>query len=356
LFIRKVIDHLENKRKNEQDMMNGKRCEPAAATTTSRAETTTSDGSPPDLRQTPPASNNNNQVDNYKVLVTLRFILLTLSSATLLAFAVGRAARLMLLEGPRRALMLDPMDSPLWDRPDYHEGYYSRHAKILPPPILPSGKRLPKTVYTAKNFDTAMTARSASILLEHEEREEEGEQHVDEKECDEEGTCVDRKAERQEEAGGEHLPAGQHLLVDIEYVDSAFLNSEARLARAMVEVVNEASLTLLSYHCHALVPSGVSCVGVLLESHVSFHTWPEHGVITLDLFTCGSNPLVPVVPIIERLFGVPRNDGSSLTPHVVWSHKLRGFRPEVKNPLGTWDLGRDILGYMTMDYKKEVSF
>ena len=31
-------------------------------------------------------------------------------------------------------------------------------------------------------------------------------------------------------------------------------------------------LTLLSYHCHSLLPAGVSCVGVLLESHISFHT------------------------------------------------------------------------------------
>jgi spermidine synthase len=122
----------------------------------------------------------------------------------------------------------------------------------------------------------------------------------------------------------------------------------------MMEVVSESNLTLLSYHCHSLVPSGVSCVGVLLESHVSFHTWPEHGVITLDLFTCGSNPLVPVVPIIERLFGVPRN-GDGKPPHAVWSHKLRGFRPPVANPLGTWDLGYDILGRI-LDYKKEVRF
>jgi S-adenosylmethionine decarboxylase proenzyme len=132
----------------------------------------------------------------------------------------------------------------------------------------------------------------------------------------------------------------------------SFLNSEERLARAMVEVVNQASLTLLSYHCHTLVPSGVSCVGVLLESHVSFHTWPEAGVITLDLFTCGSNSLLPVVPIIERLFGVPADNKKK--PFIIWSHKLRGFRKE-RGPLQTWDLGFSVLNDMNMEYKKEVS-
>jgi len=70
----------------------------------------------------------------------------------------------------------------------------------------------------------------------------------------------------------EHLPAGQHLLVDLMNVEAAFLNSEQRLADAMVESVKMGGLTLLSYHCHSLLPAGVSCVGVLLESHISFHT------------------------------------------------------------------------------------
>uniref|UniRef100_A0A7S2R241 PABS domain-containing protein n=1 Tax=Eucampia antarctica TaxID=49252 RepID=A0A7S2R241_9STRA len=127
----------------------------------------------------------------------------------------------------------------------------------------------------------------------------------------------------------EHLPAGQHLLVDIKNVEAAFLNSEERLAGAMVEVIQSAGLTLLSYHCHSLIPAGVSCVGVLLESHISFHTWPDEGVITLDLFTCGSNPLLPVLPELERLFGIPRTkSGSTELEKIVtlWSHELRGFR------------------------------
>jgi len=160
-----------------------------------------------------------------------------------------------------------------------------------------------------------------------------------------------------------HLPAGQHLLVDIKNVDSNFLDSEKELAQAMVDVVNESALTLLSYHCHHLQPTGVSCVGVLLESHISFHTWPEEGVITLDLFTCGSGLLIPVLPLIKKLFAIPDRSLSNgetsstsstvtsttttstttpLAPEVKWSHKLRGFRPDgIRNPLSD-DLGKDV--------------
>ena len=153
---------------------------------------------------------------------------------------------------------------------------------------------------------------------------------------------MDPPVERlQKQMTEDHQPAGQHLLVDIKNVESAFLDSEERLAAAMVEAVKAVGLTMLSYHCHKLHPEGVSCVGVLLESHISFHTWPGDGVITLDLFTCGNIPLiVPAIPKLEELFGVGGN------PVTQWSHELRGFRetPDIKVPyhldndsdLGVW--------------------
>jgi spermidine synthase len=54
---------------------------------------------------------------------------------------------------------------------------------------------------------------------------------------------------------------------------------------------------------------------------VFFLTIIQEGVITLDLFTCGDRPLLPVVPLIEKLFGI----GDSIRSQ--WSHELRGFRP-----------------------------
>ena len=60
--------------------------------------------------------------------------------------------------------------------------------------------------------------------------------------------------DEKDEAQDVHLPAGQHLLVDIEGVEEAFLNSEARLSQAMVDTVQGAGLHMLSYHCHTLLP------------------------------------------------------------------------------------------------------
>jgi hypothetical protein len=48
-----------------------------------------------------------------------------------------------------------------------------------------------------------------------------------------------------------HLPAGQHLLVDIRNVEADFLNSESRLADAMVQTVRESGYVnkMIPYAC-----------------------------------------------------------------------------------------------------------
>ena len=302
----------------------------------------------------------------YNVNVSLRFIYGSLLTSVLLAFTVGRTARIVLIDSQVKQILAT------------HDmtGQIRLEEKGLPNPKLIEGKEVPRTLYTAKNFDTAIGSSSTSMYLERDADHEKNKASAAEKsESSATSFCQDENGEKQcsrglqanqpipnNEAGStanateeEHLPAGQHLLVDIKNVDGNFLNSEQRLAEAMVSVVNESKLTLLSYHCHKLVPMGVSCVGVLLESHISFHTWPEEGVITLDLFTCGSGELVPVLPILKRLFAIPQpsaiKTGNEL-PETVWSHKLRGYSAN-DNPLGN-DLGSFVLESTHFDLKKEV--
>ena len=93
-------------------------------------------------------------------------------------------------------------------------------------------------------------------------------------------------------------------------------------------------------------------MGVLLESHISFHTWPDEGVITLDMFTTSDKPLLPVLPEIERLFGVPRAKNGSTTGELeeivtVWSHELRGFRTEDERKRHVLDDNSDLSNWVT---------
>ena len=244
------------------------------------------------------------------------------------------------------------------------------NAPFLPCPILLAGKEAPRSKYTCMLFNC-----SNSNLYSMHLKKEEPDDSSDEKEvcipvnagpgyktCSID-TCstddeydpknkerTDNSASNDPKANGgakEYPPFGQHLMVDIKNVDGTFLNSSKRLAEALVDVVNETKLTLLSYHCHKMIPMGVSCVGILLQSHISVHAWPEFGVIALDLYTCGPGELVPIVSVIEKLFAIPEiplYEGEVIErPRVIWTHKLRGFRSSYESNYLAKDLGSHIL-------------
>merc|ERR1740124_1583740 len=241
----------------------------------------------------------------YTIQLTRRFLTISFLISLTIALTVGRIARVILIDGSFAAQTYETPAATVENTmtpPDDIQ-------MALPTPLLLEGKSVPTIIYTAKHFDTSKAATTTSQFLEKQDltmgKPTDDEDDTSTTIAAEEPTCGKSGSEGECADESQHLPAGQHLLVDIANVSYSFLNSEVRLAQAMIDVVNLSKLTLLSYHCHSLIPVGVSCVGVLLESHVSFHTWPVEGVITLDLFTCGSGRLVPVLPIIERLFAIP---------------------------------------------------
>jgi S-adenosylmethionine decarboxylase proenzyme len=323
---------------------------------------------------------------SYKAKASTLFALGTLMVTSGLAFGMGRFARMYLLQQQHEhvtALLSQLRSDKL---PTLPSSGTAESSGALPAPKMKGEKEMPHAVYTSKVLDTAASSTARTMLLEPDKmanpvqqvkklnRADFSECYKSEDDADDEKDVAshcqvsDNTASRYGEENfegkelateddEEHLPAGQHLLVDIKNVDSSFLNSEQRLAQAMVDVVWEADLTLLSYHCHTLFPIGVSCVGVLLESHISFHTWPEEGVITLDLFTCGAGLLLPVIPIIERLFAVPQleddssdddddeDENESGVPVMIWSHKYRGFHDN-------WDTNPDSIP--TLSERKDL--
>jgi spermidine synthase len=296
----------------------------------------------------------------YRVMVSARFVVTSLLASMLLAYSVGSAARLLLLpHGTTHDKLLS-----LRDRPGYYEGY----ARPLPALTVKEGKKQPKTRYTGRNFDSTMsvsnsawlnTERDANNLGGGDARQCHQKQHGGQECSNDEQDEVEEDDDEDEEDVPN--PSGEHLMVDFKHVSAEFLNSEHRLAQAMVDLVNAADLTLLSYHCHGLTPAGVSCVGVLLQGYVSFHTWPVEGVITFDLCVGGNTPIISAVPTIQQLFGVPRTatmpNEAMARPEMRWAHKLRGFRfhPDDTSIFSGTDLGNYIVGDMSAIYKKEIA-
>ena len=82
---------------------------------------------------------------------------------------------------------------------------------------------------------------------------------------------------------------GRHLIVEMWGVDPVLLDDEATLRELLVEAAKKAGGRVMGVLFHKFEPQGVTGVVAIAESHISIHTWPEHGYAAMDIFTCGSH-------------------------------------------------------------------
>ncbi len=81
---------------------------------------------------------------------------------------------------------------------------------------------------------------------------------------------------------------GRHLIIEL-WGCNGSINDAAHVKAAMLDAVTAANATLLNIFVHTFSPQGVTGVAVLAESHLSIHTWPEHGYAAADVYTCGTS-------------------------------------------------------------------
>ncbi len=94
---------------------------------------------------------------------------------------------------------------------------------------------------------------------------------------------------------------GEHVTLDIigttkEYDPSLFESVIHKIAKA-------ADVTVLEVSKYKFEPQGFTLVALLSESHFSFHTFPEKGVISFDFFTCGKVHPKVALKILKKLNG-----------------------------------------------------
>jgi S-adenosylmethionine decarboxylase len=81
------------------------------------------------------------------------------------------------------------------------------------------------------------------------------------------------------------------------------LNNPGFLRQVMVDAAVACGAVVLGDSFHHFNPQGVSGVVIIAESHLSIHTWPEHGYAAVDVFTCGTTvkPEKAAEVLIEKL-------------------------------------------------------
>lgn len=80
---------------------------------------------------------------------------------------------------------------------------------------------------------------------------------------------------------------GRHLVAELYGCDHARLDDVVLVERLVREACAEVGATVLQVVAHRYAPQGVTATAVIAESHLSVHTWPEHGYAAADVFTCG---------------------------------------------------------------------
>ena len=105
------------------------------------------------------------------------------------------------------------------------------------------------------------------------------------------------------------VPLGKHCILEMYGCAHAKLNDPAFVLTALRAATEQMGATWLDSVCNQFDPQGVTAVGLLAESHISFHSWPEASYAAVDVFTCG-NQCFPrqACEAMVRLFEPERYD------------------------------------------------
>jgi S-adenosylmethionine decarboxylase len=94
---------------------------------------------------------------------------------------------------------------------------------------------------------------------------------------------------------------GRHAIVDVSGVEKPLRNTE--VTSLLAEMASVCGATLLRIETHEFGEShGLTAIGVLAESHLSLHEWPEHRYVAFDIFVCGSASPEPAIDLIRSRF------------------------------------------------------
>ena len=80
----------------------------------------------------------------------------------------------------------------------------------------------------------------------------------------------------------------KHILFTLKGCPYGLLDDEAHIRNVLANAAQLSESTLLNVSSHKFSPCGVTII-LLVESHISIHTWPENGLAVCDVFTCGEH-------------------------------------------------------------------
>lgn len=96
---------------------------------------------------------------------------------------------------------------------------------------------------------------------------------------------------------------GRHVISELWNCSESKLNDMGYIEQVFVDAALKAGAEVREVAFHKFAPHGVSGVVIISESHLTIHSFPEHGYASIDVYTCGDriDPNVAAEYIAEAL-------------------------------------------------------
>ena len=80
---------------------------------------------------------------------------------------------------------------------------------------------------------------------------------------------------------------GRHVISELWGCDFEKLNDMEYIEKTFVDAALKSGAEVREVAFHKFAPQGVSGVVIISESHLTIHSFPEHGYASIDVYTCG---------------------------------------------------------------------
>ena len=108
----------------------------------------------------------------------------------------------------------------------------------------------------------------------------------------------------------------RHIIIELTGCAYHQLDDPMFLEDALVNVTQIMQTDVKLKATYHFAPHGVTSILIIGASHISIHTWPEHGYANIDLVVCTTNFTVEeIVVFLRQCFG---------TEQITFTEVLRG--------------------------------
>ncbi|WP_203361513.1 adenosylmethionine decarboxylase [Bacillus sp. REN10] len=95
---------------------------------------------------------------------------------------------------------------------------------------------------------------------------------------------------------------GRHVISELWGCNLEKLNDMEKIEQIFVDAALKSGAEIREVAFHKFAPQGVSGVVIISESHLTIHSFPEHGYASIDVYTCGDlDPNIAANYIAEAL-------------------------------------------------------